>query len=562
MACSEEIMKGTSLMDQHALFTFEQNCQEYPDQLALIYLGESYSYAQLKELSDRFATALHELGVRKDDKVFIYLPNCVQWVIAYLAILEIGATAVPVSPIYTPSEITYMINDSGAETIICQDTNFGYVKEVLPQTGLKRIIYTRLADMLPLWKRVVGLLFDRVPRGSIERGEKIYSFKVLIAGHPPRPPRADINPRQHPAYILYTGGTTGLPKGVPGTHSFINCMINDYQRVIEGYIRKGTSTLIMVGPLFHIMGQATFLSIGLGLGNRTVLMPIPEVDSILKAIEKYRVDLLAGVPALYRMILENDRLDLYDLSSLKYCWSGGDVLPTEIFNRWRQKFKVPIYQNFGATETGFVAFSPMDQEPSPNVIGFPVTSKKIKVVDPDSLEPVAPDRPGELLTSSEYMVRAYWNKPEETAAGFVELDGELYYRMRDLVQTEEDGQLSYVDRGADIIKYKGYRVSCSEIEAVLQDHEAVMGACVIGVPDPKVGERIKAMVVIREGVRGVGATDLIRWCRERLAPYKVPYYIEFRDMLPKSKVGKLLRREVRDEERRRSEKGKRAPSSA
>ncbi len=554
-------MEGTSLMDQHALFTFEQNCQRFPDKVALIYLGKFYSYAQLKELSDRFATALHGLGVRENDKVFIYLPNCVQWVIAYLAILEIGAIAVPVSPIYTPSEITYMINDSGAETIICQDTNFGYVKEVLPQTGLKRIIYTGLASMLPLWKRVVGMLFDRVPRGNIERGEQIYSFKELIARHPPQPPRPDVNPREHPAYILYTGGTTGLPKGVPGTHSFINCMINDYQRVVEGYIRKGASTLIMVGPLFHIMGQATFLSIGLGLGNRTVLMPVPEVDSILKAIEKYRVDLLLGVPALYRMILENDRLDFYDLSSLKYCWSGGDVLPTEIFNRWRQKFNVPIYQNFGATETGFVAFSPMDQEPSPNVIGFPVTSKKIKVVDPESLEPVAPDSPGELLTSSEYMVRAYWNKPEETAAGFVELDGKLYYRMKDIVTVAHDGQLSYTDRGADIIKYKGYRVSCSEIEAVLQDHKAVMGACVIGVPDAKVGERIKAMVVIREGVRGVGATDLIRWCRERLAPYKVPYYIEFRDMLPKSKVGKLLRREVRDEERRKTEKAKREPSS-
>jgi long-chain acyl-CoA synthetase len=555
-------MQGTSLMDQNALFTFEQNCQRFPDKEALVYLGKSYSYTQLKELSDRFATALHELGVREDDKVFIYLPNCVQWVIAYLAILEIGAIAVPVSPIYTPSEIAYMINDSGAETIICQDTNFGYVKEVLPQTGLKRVIYTGLASMLPLWKRVVGMLFDRVPRGSIERGEEIYSFKALIAQHPPQPPRPHINPSEHLAYILYTGGTTGLPKGVPGTHSFINCMINDYQRVIEGYIERGTSTLIMVGPLFHIMGQATFLSIGLGLGNRTVLMPIPEVDSILKAIEKYSVDLLAGVPTLYRMILENDRLDLYDLSSLKYCWSGGDVLPTEIFNRWRQKFRVPIYQNFGATETGFVAFSPMDQEPSPNVIGFPVISKKIKVVNPDSLEPVTPDSPGELLTSSEYMVRAYWNKPEETAAGFVELDGKLYYRMKDIVTVAYDGQLSYTDRGADIIKYKGYRVSCSEIEAVLQDHEAVMGACVIGVPDAKVGERIKAMVVIRESVRGVGANDLIRWCRERLAPYKVPYYIEFRDMLPKSKVGKLLRREVRDEERRRTEKGKRSSSSA
>jgi long-chain acyl-CoA synthetase len=554
-------MEGTSLMDQHALFTFEQNCQRFPEKEALIYLGKSYSYAQLKELSDRFATALHELGVRENDKIFIYLPNCVQWVISYLAILEIGAIAVPVSPIYTPSEITYMINDSGAETIICQDTNFGYVKEVFPQTGLKRIIYTGLASMLPLWKRVVGMLFDRVPRGSIERGEKIYSFKALVAQHPPQPSRPHINPKEHLAYILYTGGTTGLPKGVPGTHSFINCMINDYQRVIEGYIGKGTSTLIMVGPLFHIMGQATFLSIGLGLGNRTILMPIPEVDSILKAIEKYSVDLLSGVPTLYRMILENDRLDFYDLSSLKYCWSGGDVLPSEIFNRWKQRFNIPIYQNFGATETGFVAFSPMDQEPSSNIIGFPVTSKKIKVVDPDSLEPVAPNSPGELLTSSEYMVRAYWNKPEETAAGFVELDGKLYYRMKDIVQMANDGQLSYTDRGADIIKYKGYRVSCSEIEAVLQDHEAVMGACVIGVPDAKVGERIKAMVVIREGVRGVGATDLIRWCRERLAPYKVPYYIEFRDMLPKSKVGKLLRREVRDEERRRTEKGKRISSS-
>lgn len=553
-------MQGTSLMDKPALFSFEQNCQKYPDKAALIYLGKSYSYVHLKELIDRFATALHTLGVGKEDKVFIYLPNCVQWVIAYLAILEIGAVAVPVSPIYTPNEITYMLNDCGAETIICQDANFGYVKDVLPRTGLKRIIHTGLASMLPLWKRVVGMLFDKVPRGRTERGDNIYSFKALVAEHPPEPPRPSISPKEDLAYILYTGGTTGLPKGVPGTHAFINCLISDYHAVIRGHIEEADSTLIMVGPLFHIMGQATFLSIGLGLGNKTVLMPVPQVDSILKAIEKYRVDLLSGVPTLYRMILENDRRDLYDLSSMKFCWSGGDVLPSEIFKRWREQFNVPIYQNFGATETGFVAFSPMDQEPSSNVIGVPVPSKKIKVVDPESLEPVAVDTPGELLISSEYMVRAYWNKPEETASAFVELDGSLYYRMKDIVQSREDGQLSYVDRGADMIKYKGYRVSCSEIEAVLQNHGAVMGACVIGVPDPKVGERIKAMVVIREGVRGVGATDLIRWCRERLAPYKVPYYIEFRDMLPKSKVGKLLRREVRDEERRRMEKGFRVES--
>lgn len=550
-------MESASIVDKHALFSFEQSCQKYPDKAALIYLGKAFSYSKLKELSDRFATALHELGVRENDKVFIYLPNCVQWVIAFLAILEIGAVAVPVSPIYTPNEITYMINDSGAETIICQDTNFGYVKEVLPKTGLKRIIFTGIAALLPLWKRTVGMLFDRLPRGKIERGENIYSFKELIARHPPQPPRPSIRPGEQLAYILYTGGTTGLPKGVPGTHTTIAYLISDHQQIIKGYIEEGKATLIMAGPLFHIMGQGTFMSLGLGLGNTTVLMPVPQVDSVLKAIERYKVDLFLSVPALYRMILENDRLDFYDLSSLKYCWSGGDVLPDEVFNRWKQRFNISVYQNFGSTETGFVAFSPMDEEPSPGVIGLPASSKKIKIVDPDSLEPVPVNSPGELLISSEYMVKNYWNKPEETAAAFVELDGKIYYRMKDIVQIGENGQLTYLDRGADIIKYKGYRISCSEIEAVLQDHDAVIGACVVGIPDPRVGERIKAMVVLKESARGIGATDLIRMCREKLAPYKIPHYIEFRDMLPKSKVGKLLRREVREDERRRMMKDKR-----
>jgi long-chain acyl-CoA synthetase len=548
------MMEDPTIFDKHALFTFDESCQRFPDDTALIYLGKKFSYRRLKELSDRFATALQGLGVKEDDKVFIYLPNCVQWVIAYQAILEVGAVTVPVSPIYTPNEITYMINDSGAETIICQDTNFGYVKEVLPETGLKRVIYTGIASLLPLWKRAVGVLFDRVPKGSVERGKNVYSFNALIAKYPPRPERPPITPREHLAYILYTGGTTGVPKGVPGTHAFVNCMIRDYTEVVKGYVDEGTSTLLMAGPLFHIMGQVTFLALGLSMGNRTVLMPQPQIDSILKAIERYRVDLTIGVPTLYRMILENDRLDFYDLSSLKYCWCGGDVLPAEVFNRWKQKFNVSIYQNFGSTESSLVAFSPMDREPSPKVIGFPVISKKWRVVNPDSLERVPVNSPGELLISSELMTRSYWNKPEETASAFVELDGDIYYRMRDIVQVGEDGQISYTDRGADIIKYKGYRVSCSEIEAVLQGHKAVTGACVIGVPDRKVGERIKAMVVLKEGSRGVGATDLIKLCRGLLAPYKIPHYIEFRDMLPKSKVGKLLRREVRDDERRKMTK--------
>jgi long-chain acyl-CoA synthetase len=227
------------------------------------------------------------------------------------------------------------------------------------------------------------------------------------------------------------------------------------------------------------------------------------------------------------------------------------VLPVEIFNRWKSTFNQPIYQVYGSTEVGFTAMSPLDREPSPTRVGRPFPSRKTMVVDPETLRPVAQGEPGELLVTSDFIAKEYWNKPEETAKAYVEIDGEIWYRMNDFVTFDENGELSYVDRQADVIKHKGYRVSCSEIEAVLQDHPAVIGSCVVGVPDPKLGERIKAIVVLKEDARGVSGTELVRWCRDRLAAYKVPQYIEFRDMLPKSKVGKLLRREIRDEERRK-----------
>jgi len=195
--------------------------------------------------------------------------------------------------------------------------------------------------------------------------------------------------------------------------------------------------------------------------------------------------------------------------------------------------------------------SPLDREPVTGSVGLPLPSRQIRIVDTDTLETVPTGTSGELLVTSEYISKSYWKKPEETAKSYVEIDGKTWYRMKDFVRMDDDGQLYYVDRSADIIKHKGYRVSCSEIEAVLQDHTAVIGACVVGVPDARVGERIKSIVVLKEDVRGVSGSELTKWCRDRLAPYKVPQYIEFRDMLPKSKVGKLLRREVRDEERRR-----------
>jgi long-chain acyl-CoA synthetase len=548
------VKKTVPNLDEVVFSVVERVVEKSPDKPAIIYLGENFSYARLKDLIYRFGTALYALGVRDNDKVMLYIPNCPQFLIGYFGAQIIGAVPVPVSPIYTPAEIGYLINDSGAETVLCQDTNFGYVQRVLPKTCLKRVIVTNLVDLLPWWKRAIGKTFDKIPDGVVVRTENVYFFRELISKYPPQPPEVRINPREHLAYLLYTGGTTGFPKGVPGTHSTMVAAVNDHRAVTEGYVSNGDDTLVLVNPLFHILAEQSILALGLSRGNPTVLMPMPQVDAILEAIQRYKATLFLGVPTLYRMILENDRLELYDLSSLKYCFSGGDVLPLEVYNRWKAMFGIPLRQDYGCTEQALITLCPLDRISPPGAIGFPVASKQIKIVDSDTLEPVPPNTPGELLVTSEYTVKSYWNKPEETANSYVELEGKIWYRTRDYVRMDEDGLLYYVDRSADVIKYKGYRVSASEIEAVLQDHEAVIGACAVGVPDPGVGERIKAMVVLKEDARGVGGAELMRWCRERLAPYKVPQYIEFRDMLPKSKVGKLLRREIREEERRRMAK--------
>ena len=333
--------------------------------------------------------------------------------------------------------------------------------------------------------------------------------------------------------------------------SYVNDVTDD---VAYGHLKEGEDVYIAVNPLFHIMALGLCMAVGLNKGNAVLLMPVPQVDAIMSTIERFGARWFLGVPALYRMILENDRLESYDLSSLAYCYCGGDVLPAEVFHRWKERFDVPIYQVYGSTEAGHVAYSRIEKDPNPSTIGLPLRSRTCIVVDPETLEPMATGKTGELLVTSPYTMKEYWKKPDETKRSYIEIDGRIFYRMGDFVSQNEDGQLVYMERSADVIKHKGYRVSASEVEAVLQDHPTVIGACVVGIPDPKVGERIKAIVVLKEDAKGVGGTDLMKWCRERLASYKLPGYIEFRDMLPKSKVGKLLRREVRDEERRRMTK--------
>jgi len=533
---------------------FEKVSRDFSEKPALIYLGVRYSYYQLHEAAQSLAANLHRQGVRRGDKVILYLPNCPQWIMTWFALLRLGSVAIPISPIYTPADLRYMANDSEAETVFCLDTNFGYVAQVLPETGLKRVVVTNIASLLPWWKRMIGIGFNKIPKGKFTLGRDIFVFERLLKDGAISSLPAFKGESEEMIEMLYTGGTTGLPKGVPFSNIIFLEGVAEQRSVSEFPIPKGKDIVVQGGPLFHILGQAVGLG-GVLSGDTLVVLPRVNLDGLFDHIQRYKVTTLFGVPSMYRMILEHDRVDYYDLSSLIYCFSGGDVLPTEVAERWLKRFGKPIYQGYGATETcGRVSLTPMDEEAPSGSAGRVTPLQKVKLVDPDSLEPVPRGEPGELLVSSDHMVRAYWNKPGETAECFVEMDGRLWYRTRDIVRIDDKGWLFYLDRSVDTIKHKGYRVAVSEIEAVLQEHPAVIASCVVGVPDEKVGERIKAFAVLKGDVKGVSAYDLMKWCRQRLAPYKVPQYIEFRDMLPKSKVGKLLRRELRAEERKRFEK--------
>ncbi|HEY6106457.1 MAG TPA: AMP-binding protein [Anaeromyxobacteraceae bacterium] len=539
---------------------FREVAARVPERTALVFLGERLSYARLDGWSDAVAAALHRRGVGPRDRVMIYAPHCPQWVIAWLAVQKLGAVAVPVTHFYGPDDLRYIANDSGAGTVFCMDTNFGHLDRVLAGTALRRVVVTGVADLLPAWKRWLGHLLDRIPGGRFRSGDDVLPFRALLAEGAAPPARA-VAPRET-AEMLYTGGTTGRSKGVPLSHAIFLASCAEQRRASLGAVPLGEDVVLQGAPLTHILGQV----IGLGAllcGETVVLLPRLGLDAMLDHVERHRATTILGTPTLYRTILEHERLDRYDLSSLRYAFCGGDALPAETAHRWRRATGRPLFQGYGATETcGGVALSPAGAEMPEGTVGRVCAHQQVLVVKPDTLEPMAPGEPGELLVSAADMVTGYWNKPEETALHFVRLRDRLWYRTGDVVRLDAAGWMFFLDRSVDVIKHKGYRVAASRVDGVLQEHRAVVASCTIGVPDPAVGERIKSFVVMKDDVKGVGGQELIRWCRERLAPYEVPQYVEFRDMLPKSKVGKVLRRELRSEEKRKSEPERSSPSRA
>ena len=539
--------------DLHICRAFQEQAGKTPGKTAVIYLGTRYSYARILSDVKKLAGSLTHLGIKEGDKVILYLPNSIQWILAWLAVQWIGGVAVPITPIYTAHDLNYIAGDTGAVAVFCSDRNFGYVQQVLDAGLLQTIFVTTLADLLPWWKRFFGWALDIVPRGKVAKRKGVHPLRRLLSTAPNSIPEIRGGGDQI-AEILYTGGTTKHPKGVPISHRlYLGCAEEQLSTSLSLFPNE--ENIILGGaPLFHILGQTCSLGTIL-LGGTLVVFPKVHLDALMHAMQRYRAKTFIGVPSLFRMILEHQRVDFYDLSSLRYCFCGGDVLPLEVEKRWQSKMNRPIYQGYGATETcGGISMASTTQANPSRSMGRIVASKSVLVVNPNTLEEMPHGEAGELLVTSDPMVTAYWNKPEETVSAFVSRQGKLWYRTSDMVSRDEQGYLYFVDRTVDTIKHKGYRISASEIEAVLQEHPAVIESCVVGVPDEKVGQRIKAFVVLKKDIKGVTGYDLITWCRERLVSYKLPQYIEFRDMLPKSKVGKLLRREIRGEEHRRMEK--------
>lgn len=533
---------------------FRKAAGDAKDRVAVVYLGEVYRYGELLELVDRTARGLSQLGVTPGERVLLYLPHSPQWVVLWLALRGLEAVAVPVSPQYAAQGVAYIARDAGASFLICADTLFGYALRIHQEVGLRGLVATNLGDLLPWWKRAVGRALDCLPAGRVSRTTDVWTFRELLRGAGRRPTRRSRHePAEEPGLceLLYTGGTLGHPKGVPISDLALLESVEIQREASLGVVPRGADVVVQGAPLYHILGQAVGLGALLG-GETVVLLPRMNWDALLEHVQRYRATSLFGTPVLYRTILEHDRLDLYDLSSLRYCFSAGDALPLEVARRWRARVGCDLHQGYGATEAcGAISLTPAGSRYPEGTVGRVVRGREIRLVDPQTLQPVGTGQPGELWVSGPHLPQRYWNNPAETERAFVRDRERVWYRTGDVLRMGQEGWLFFLDRSADLIKKRGYRVASARVESVLQEHPAVVAACVVGVPDPEVGERIKAFVILKEGLRGASAYELLRWCRERLAPYEVPDYVEFRDMLPKSKVGKLLRRELREEERRK-----------
>jgi long-chain acyl-CoA synthetase len=527
------------------LFSLLDNTVDrHPDVTAMIFQDNRISYRELKDHVDRLATALQDLGVARGDRVALYLANMPQFVIGYYGALKAGAIVTAISPLYREREVEHQLNDSGSETLVVLDLLYPVVEKVKDRTGLKNVIVTGFKDYLPTMKRVLGSMLGKIPSHTVARGEGIYFFQELIKGHEPRPAPVEIDPVEDLALLQYTGGTTGTPKGAMLTHH--NLVSNAYMCNAWLNTSEAKETHVNILPLYHIYGMTVTMNNAIASAGTLLLIPKFEAEDVLKGIQKYRATLFSGVPTLYSMLINHPDISKYDLSSVKFCISGAAPLPPEVQRRFMELTGGVLVEGYGLTESSPVTHAnPLDKTMKTvkiGSIGLTWPDTQAKIVDEETgLRELKVGENGELIVKGPQVMKGYWNRPEETAD--VLRNGWLY--TGDLGRYDEDGYFYIADRKKDLIKYKGYSVYPREIEDVIYEHPGVKLCAVIGKPDDLSGEIPKAYVVCKDGTEAT-EEELIEFVRERLAPYKRIREVEFRDELPLTPTGKVLRRSLRE----------------
>jgi long-chain acyl-CoA synthetase len=531
---------------------FDEMASKYGKKDALIFYGKKISYSKLKELSDRFATALADLGVSKGDTVALFLLNCPQYVIAYFGALRLGARITPISPVYTSQEVKHQLEDSEAKTIVCEDILYDSVEK----TGveLNNVILSQIGDYLPSLKKMFGKSVMSQAYGGVKISipeflEKPghYLLSDLLKKYPPDPPKVSINPKEDIAALPYTGGTTGLPKAATLTH-YNMVSLQEQVRAFWPIFEEGKEVTIASLPFFHIYGQVVVMLSGITQGSTLVLFTTPDIEQILTAMERYSVSAFYGVPTLFEYLKEYEKTDRVNWKRLKLIVCGADALHESTIDDWERRTGTSILEGFGMTETTAVSHSTPHDRPKKGSFGVPIPGMSAAIIEVEGTEFMPVNEDGELILSGPNIMQGYWKRPEETKESMIEIDGKIWLRTGDIVRMDEEGYFHFFDRKRDLIKFKGYSVFARHVEEVLYKHPKIKAAGVVGVPDPKVGQLIKAYVVLQSEARGkISEEEVVEFCKENLAHYKVPKIIEFRGELPKTDVGKVSRRELREE---------------
>ncbi len=533
-----------------------QAARQHAGRVAVSFYGKEISYRELDDAADRFAAGLRKIGVRPGDRVSLMLPNTPHLVVGFFGTLRAGGTVVQTNPLYTPRELVALWKDAGVETVITLDLFWHATAEARLAAGVKRVILGDVAEYLRSPLRQLYPIkkkrdLKKQGRWPLEIPEEpwLHRFASLLENEPEPDREPPVRPAEDVAVLQYTGGTTGASKGAMLTHR--NLVVNALQA--SAWLpekRPDGERILGAIPMFHIYGLTFVLLTSIVMGAVSILHPNPrEIGHILKLIDRTKPTIFPAVPTMYIAVVRHPKASKYDLSSLKACISGAAPLPNEVRHEFQNVTKGKIVEGYGLTEASPVTHVNPLQGLVKECIGIPLPDTDAKIVD---LENPSKELPlggvGELAIRGPQVMKGYWNRPEETAQ--VLRDGWLL--TGDIARMDEDGYFYIVDRKKDMIICSGYNVYPREVEEVLFEHSAIAEAVAIGVPDAYRGETVKAFVVLKAG-RTATEEEIIAFCKERLAPYKVPKSVEFATDLPKSLVGKVLRRELRERERAKTQ---------